>query len=51
MKISVIMNMSILRFYGYIENIGEISVDIFSQISMEQKLFKIHRNAWKNSKK
>ena len=35
MKISVIMNMSILRFYGYIENIREISVDIFSQISME----------------
>ena len=51
MKISVIMNMSILRFYGYIENIGEISVDIFSQISIERKLFKIHRNAWKNSKK
>ena len=42
------MNISILRFY---RNIGKISVDIFSQISVERKLFKIYRNAWKNSKK
>ena len=51
MKILVITNISVLRFYGYIRNIEKISVDIFSQILVERKLFKIYRNAWKNSKK
>ena len=43
MKISIITNISILRFYGYIKNIekvdifSQISVDIFSQISVERK--------------
>ena len=37
MKVLVIMDISILRFYGYIENIGEILI--------EQKLFKNHKNA------
>ena len=41
-------DISVLRFY---ENIGEILVDILTKISMMQKLFKIHNNAWKNSKK
>ena len=50
-EISVFMDISVLRFYGYIGNIGEISVDIFSQISIESKLFKINRNTWKNFKK
>ena len=43
-EISVFTGISILRFYGYIGNIGEISVDIFSQISIESKLFKINKN-------
>ena len=67
MKISVITNISVLRFYGYIRNIekisvdffsqilvdffSQISVDIFSQILVERKLFKIYKNACKNSKK
>ena len=34
-EISVFTDISVLRFYGYIGNIGEISVDIFSQISIE----------------
>ena len=47
---------SILRIYRYfdftnIENIEKISMNIFSQISVGRKLFKIHRNVWKNSKK
>ena len=45
MQISVITHTSVFRFNGYIGNIEEISVDIFSQISVEQKLFKIHKNA------
>ena len=52
MKISVIKGISALQFYGYVINIGEKYLWIFfSQISMEWKLFKIHMNAWKNSKK
>ena len=43
MKISVITDISVLRFYRYIRNIREISV--------ERRLFKIYRNDWKNSKK
>ena len=43
MKISIITNISVLRFYRYIRNIEKISV--------ERKLFKIYRNAWENSKK
>ena len=50
-EISVFTDISGLRFHGYIGNIGEISVDIFSQISIESKLFKINRNTWKNFKK
>ena len=42
---------SILRIYRkYRRNIGEITVDIFSQISIESKLFKINKNIWKNFK-
>ena len=44
MKISVIMNILVLRFYGYIRNIEKISVDIFWQISVERKLFKTPKN-------
>ena len=43
-EISVNTDISILGFYGYIENIGEISVDIFHQISVRQKLSKIDGN-------
>ena len=50
-KISVNTDISVLGFYEYIGNIGEISVDILTKISMRRKLFKIHKNAWKNSKK
>ena len=50
MTISVITNISVFRFYGYIKNIEKISVDIFSQISVERKWFKIYRNAWKTPK-
>ena len=45
MEVSVIMDILVLQFYGYIGNIGEISMNIFSQISVEKKLLKIHRNA------
>ena len=44
-EISVNTYISVLGFYGYIGNIGEISVDIFHQISMRQKLSKIDGNA------
>ena len=30
MEISVSMDISVLRFYGYIRYIGDISVDIFT---------------------
>ena len=57
-EILVNMNISILGFYGYIENIGKISinigkisVDILTKILVKQKLFKIHGNVWKNIKK
>ena len=43
-EISVNTDISVLRFYGYIGNIGEISVDIFHQISVRQKLSKIDGN-------
>ena len=41
------MNISVVEFYGYIE---KISIDIFTQISVRQKLFKINGNAWKTPK-
>ena len=44
-KISVNTDISVLGFYEYIGNIGEISVNILTKISMRQKLFKIHKNA------
>ena len=50
-EILVNMNISILGFYGYIENIGKISVDILAKILVKQKLFKIHGNVWKTLKK
>ena len=28
------MNISVLEFYGYIENIGKISIDIFTKMSV-----------------
>ena len=40
-EISVNTNISVLGFYGYMGNIEEISVDIFHQISVRQKLSKI----------
>ena len=49
-EILVNIDISILRFYGYIRNIGEISIDIFTQISVRRKLFKIDGNAWKTPK-
>ena len=36
-------DISVLEFYGYIINIGEISVDILTKISMKQKLSKFTR--------
>ena len=44
-EISVNIDVSILGFYRYIGNIGEISVDIFTQILVRQKLSKIDENA------
>ena len=41
------MNISVVEFYGYIE---KISMDIFTQISVRQKLFKINENTWKTPK-
>ena len=41
------MNISVVEFYGYIE---KISIDIFTQISVRQKLFKINGNTWKTPK-
>ena len=40
-KILVITNISVLGFYGYIENIGKISMDILTKISVKRKLTKI----------
>ena len=37
-QISVITDVSVLRFYRYIENIGEISIDILTKISVKRKL-------------
>ena len=47
-EISANMDISILEFYEYIINIGEIFVDILIKISVRRKLFKIFE---KNSKK
>ena len=44
-EISINMDISVLGFYGYIGNIEEISMDIFHQISVRQKLSKIDANA------
>ena len=44
-EISVNIDVSILGFYRYIGNIGEISVDIFTQILVRQKLSRIDENA------
>ena len=41
LKISVSTDISILRFYGYIGYIGDISVDIFTRISIYRKLTKV----------
>ena len=40
-KISVIMNIYVFGFYGYIENIDKILVDILKKISVKIKLTKI----------
>ena len=40
-KISVITDISILGFYRYIGNIGKISMDILTKISIKRKLTKI----------
>ena len=47
-EISVNTDISVLGFQEYIGNIKEISVDIFTQISVRQKLSKIDGNAQKN---
>ena len=44
MKISVIMDISVLQFYGYI---GDISANILEKISVGLKLLKTHGNARK----
>ena len=49
-EISVFTDISVLRFYGYIENIGEISVDIFSQILMSENYLKLIGMLEKTSK-
>ena len=41
LKISVMMDISILKFYGYIRYVENISVDFF-KISINKKLFKIN---------
>ena len=38
-KISVNTDISVIEFYGIIENIGKISVDIFTKISVRLKFF------------
>ena len=38
-------DISILEFYEYIKNIGEIFMDILIKILIKQKWFKIHENA------
>ena len=43
-EISINTDVSVLRFYRYIGNIGKISMDILTKISMEWKLLKIHEN-------
>ena len=64
-EILVNTDISIFEFYGYIGNIGKISVninkisvnigkisvDILTKILVKQKLFKIHGNVWKTLKK
>ena len=44
MKISVIMDISVLRFYGYIGNIRDISADILKKNIGRLKIVK---NSWK----
>ena len=50
MKISVITNISVLRYYGYI---GEIMADILTQDILTQNIDgpKIDQNSWKYKKK
>ena len=38
-KISINTNISVIGFYGNIENIGKISVDIFTKISVQLNFF------------
>ena len=49
-EISVNTKISVLGFYRYIRNTREISVNIFTQISVRRKLFKIDGNVWKTPK-
>ena len=49
-EISVNIDISVLGFYKYIINIGKILVDIFTQILVRWKLFKIDGNVWKSLK-
>ena len=49
-EISANMDISILGFYGYIINFGEIFVDILIKISVRRKLFKIFEKTPKNDK-
>ena len=40
-KTLIIIDISVLEFYGYIKNIGKISMDILTKISVKKKLTKI----------
>ena len=48
MKILIITNISVLRFYGYIKYIGDISMDILTQNIDQVKNNKILRQTLKN---
>ena len=49
LKISIMTDILVLRFYGYIGYIGDISVDILAQNIVVQKLIKSLGNVRKNS--
>ena len=40
-EISINTNILVFGFYGYIENIGEISMNILTKIPIRKKWFKI----------
>ena len=50
MKISVITDISVFQFYGYIEYIEDISTNILKKKIGSLKLIKTYENIKKNSK-